>query len=149
MKAGEPEPEPELEVIPEEECLNILGGQSLGRIAFVADSQPEIFPVNYGLRAGVIVFRTAPGTKLSFAPGSDVAFEIDGYDAETGVGWSVVVHGVAHDVTDAGDQFSWVARGATVYPRAPGRKVHRVAIERRTITGRRFRRLLLTGQFLG
>jgi hypothetical protein len=61
------------------------------------------------------------GTKLSYAPASRVAFEIDGFDSSTGVGWSVVVKGVAHDVTDAADDFSWAARGAAVYPLASDR----------------------------
>jgi hypothetical protein len=34
----------------------------------------------------IITFRTAPGTKLAHAPGSRVAFEIDDYDAFTGLG---------------------------------------------------------------
>src|SRR5207248_6454532 len=79
---------PELEQIPESECLSILGRHSLGRIAVVVERQPQIFPVNYALKDRIIVFRTAPGTKLSYAPSSNVAFEIDGYDASSGVGWS-------------------------------------------------------------
>jgi uncharacterized protein len=138
MKASHPEPG--LEQIQESECLQLLEAESIGRIAMVAEGQPEIFPITYSLRAGVVVFRTASGTKLSYAPASRVAFEIDGFDSSTGVGWSVVVKGVAHDVTDAADDFSWAARGATVYPLAPGEKAHRIAIEPSQITGRRFRR---------
>jgi hypothetical protein len=141
-------PEAELEEIPEAECLEILGKNSLGRIAFASQGQQEIFPVNYALRGDTVVMRTAPGTKLSYAPGSQVAFEIDDYDYEQGLGWSVVVHGVAYDVTDAGDDFSWSARGASVTPLAPGDKVHRLAIKRDLISGRRFRRLV-SEQFLG
>jgi hypothetical protein len=102
------------------------------------------------LRNGTVVFRTAPGTKLSHAtaPGAQVAFEIDDYDPETGVGWSVVVHGTAYDVTDADDDFSWTARGAHVIPLAPGVKTHRLAIKSSAISGRRFRRLV-SEQFLG
>ena len=141
-------PGPELEEIQEAECLEMLARNSLGRIAFAVEARQEIFPVTYGLRAGTVVFRTAPGTKLSYAPGAQVAFEIDEYDPETGVGWSVVVHGIAYDVTDAGDDFSWAARGAHVTPLAPGAKVHRVAIKSSAISGRRFRRLV-SEEFLG
>jgi hypothetical protein len=141
-------PEAELEMIPEAECLEILGKNSLGRIAFVAEGQQEIFPVNYGLRGDTVVMRTAPGTKLSHAPGSRAAFEIDDYDYDKGEGWSVIVHGVAYDVTDSGDDFSWAARGANVTPLAPGAKAHRLAIKLSAISGRRFRRLV-SEQYLG
>jgi len=133
-------PGSELEHIPEAECLEMLARNRLGRIAFFAAGQQEIFPVNYALKADTVVLRTAPGTKLSCAPGAQVAFEIDQYDPETGIGWSVVVHGEAQDVTDAGDDFSWAARGAHVTPLAPGEKTHRLAIKRTGISGRRFRR---------
>ena len=151
MKESRPQsqlPESELDDIPEAECLELLARSSLGRIAFVAEGQLEIFPVNYGVRKGIVVIRTAPGTKLSHAPESQVVFEIDEYDSERGLGWSVVLHGVAYDVTDAGDDFSWAARGAKVTPLAPGTKVHRLAIKPSAISGRRFRRLV-SEQFLG
>jgi hypothetical protein len=141
-------PGSELEEIQEAECLEMLARNSLGRIAFVVEARQEIFPVTYGLRAGTVVFRTAPGTKLSYAPEAQVAFEIDEYDPETGVGWSVVVHGIAYDVTDAGDDFSWAARGTHITPLAPGVKAHRLAIKPSAISGRRFRRLV-SEQFLG
>ena len=96
------------------------------------------FPVSYGLQGKVIVFRTAAGTKLAYAPDSPVAFEIDEYDASAGAGWSVVVQGLGRDITEAADDFSWTARGARVYPAAPGEKLHRIAVDPSVITGRRF-----------
>lgn len=126
-----------MEEIPQAECLEILGRHSLGRIAIVLDGQPQIFPVNYAMNGRIVAFRTAPGSKLSYAPESRVAFEIDGY--ESGVGWSVMVQGVAVDATEAFDDVSWAARGAAPRPLAPGAKPLWVAIEARTITGRRFR----------
>ena len=127
----------ELEEISEDECLQLLARHGLGRIAVVVDGQPVIFPVNYGLSQRIITFRTAQGTKLSYAPGSHVAFEIDEFSA--GVGWSILVQGVAVDATTALDDVSWMARGATPHARAPGVKIHRLAISPTTITGRRFK----------
>jgi len=129
----------ELEEISESECLRLLRGHALGRIAVVVDKKPQIFPVNYALQDRLIVFRTAPGTKLSYAPSSDVAFEIDEYNPESGVGWSVIVQGVAQDATTAVDDLSWTARSAMPHPVAPGARTHRVAIDSQRITGRRFR----------
>ena len=128
---------PELQEIPETECLRLLRRHSLGRIAVVVEGQPQIFPVNYALQDRIIVVRTAPGTKLSYAPSSNVAFEIDDYNASTGVGWSVMVQGVAQDATVALDDVSWTARGAMPHPRAPGDDA-RIAISSEKITGRRF-----------
>jgi uncharacterized protein len=129
---------PELEVIREAECLEILDQHSLGRLAIVVDGQPQIFPVNYAVSGRIISLRTAAGTKLSYAPTSKVCFEIDQYDS-SGVGWSVMVQGIAVDATDAFDDVSWAARGVEASPLAPGAKFHRIAIEPSKITGRRFR----------
>ena len=137
MKATESKAE--LEEILETECLEILGQHSLGRIAIVVDGQPQIFPVNYAMSGRIIAFRTAAGSKLSHAPTSKVSFEIDEYDSSVGVGWSVMVQGVAVDATDAFDDVSWAARAAAPWPLAPGAKPYRIAIEPSKITGRRFR----------
>ena len=136
MKAAEPGAE--LHEILEAECLEILGRHSLGRIAVVVDGQPQIFPVNYAMNGRIVAIRTTAGTKLSHAPASKVAFEIDEYDSSGGVGWSVMVQGVAVDATDSFDDVSWAARGVAPRPLAPGQKPYRIAIEPGKITGRRF-----------
>lgn len=135
----EPETGTDLEDISEDECLQLLEQHHLGRIAVVVDGQPLIFPVNYGLAHRIVTIRTARGTKLSYAPGSNVAFEIDDYAPSTGVGWSVLVQGVAVDATTALDDVSWRSREASPRPLAPGVKIHRLAIAPRRITGRRFK----------
>src|SRR5947208_12254757 len=99
MPVYEPDPNCDLEVISEAECLQLLERHQLGRIAFVVDGQPLIFPVNYALSHRIVTFRTAHGTKLAHAPGSNVAFEIDEYESSMHVGWSVLVQGVAIDAT--------------------------------------------------
>jgi hypothetical protein len=134
----EPAPTNDLEVISEDECLVLLGQHKLGRLALMVNHQPLIFPVNYDLHNRIITFRTAKGTKLSWAPGSRVAFEIDDYDPSTGVGWSVLVQGLVVDATTALDEVSWIARAAAPQPRAPGVKVHWLAISPTQISGRRF-----------
>jgi nitroimidazol reductase NimA-like FMN-containing flavoprotein (pyridoxamine 5'-phosphate oxidase superfamily) len=135
----EPESDLGLEELSEDECLQLLARHDLGRIAVVVDGHPVIFPVNYGLSHRIISFRTAHGNKLSYAPGSSVAFEIDEYQSSAGVGWSVLVQGVAVDATTALDDVSWMARGATPHPLAPGVRIHRLAIKPTRITGRRFK----------
>ena len=131
-------PESQLEDIPAVECWDLLARHDLGRIAIAVEGKPQIFPVNYGLKGKVIVFRTAAGTKLAYAPESPVAFEVDEYDASAGTGWSVQVQGFGRDVTEAADDFSWTARGARVHPAAPGYKLHMIAVDPTLISGRRF-----------
>jgi uncharacterized protein len=128
-----------IEEISEEECLDLLGRNNLGRIAIVVSKQPLIFPVNYAMSGRIVVFLTSTGTKLFHGPEAKVAFEIDGYEPSTGVGWSVVVQGVAHDATDLYDDVSWAARAVSPEPLAPGSRPYRMAIEPTRITGRRFR----------
>jgi len=134
------DPDAELVEMPEAECLELLDQHSLGRVAVVIDGQPQIFPVNHAMSDRIIAFRTGSGTKLSHAPGSKVCFEIDEYDSSTGVGWSVMVQGVAVDATESFDDVSWATRAAEPWPLAPGKKPFWIGIEPTKITGRRFRR---------
>ena len=130
--------ESEPQVLSEAECLRILEHHKFGRIAVVVQGQPRIFPVNYASLHSVISIRTAAGTKLAFAPGTQVGFEVDGFDATSGTGWSVMVQGVAVDATTALDDVSWTARGTIVRPAAPGPKPFRLAIQIGSVSGRRF-----------
>jgi uncharacterized protein len=128
----------ELEVLSEADCIQMLTENSLGRLAFVIAGRPEIFPVNYAMYGDVIVLRTALGTKLRQAPQRRVAFEIDGLDPAAGRAWSVVVKGIAEDITTRTDPFSLVRRGLTVHTLAPGDRSHSLAIYPAEISGRRF-----------
>ena len=128
----------DLEVLPEDECFELLARHRLGRVAVVAAGQPLIFPVNYALGDRVIAFRTAEGTKLATAPNSHVAFEIDGYDQASGVGWSVVLQGVAYEITNAVDRHSQLTRSLPVQPLAPGEREHWIGILPTELSGRRF-----------
>jgi nitroimidazol reductase NimA-like FMN-containing flavoprotein (pyridoxamine 5'-phosphate oxidase superfamily) len=124
-------------VLASNDCLELLRSNVVGRLAVSITDHPDIFPVNYVVDHGCIVFRTAEGTKLAAAVlGRGVAFEIDGYDAGLGEAWSVVVKGHAveieqmHEVYDALDLplFPWQA--------APKHRF--VRIEPVDISGRRF-----------
>lgn len=130
----------QIEVVPDAECVRLLRSHDLGRIAVVdSEARPIIFPINYFFDEGVVVFRTAHGAKLDLAPSKHVCFEIDGWDEVTGVGWSVVVRGIAHDITQPrgmpiGRMHYW-----PVHPVAPGSRHHLVGIWANEITGRRFK----------
>ena len=118
------------------ECFELLAREHLGRVAVVDDRGPMVFPVNFVLDRHMVVFRTDEGTKLDAARrGSRVAFEIDGTDAATRTGWSVVVRGEAVEVTDPAELAR--LRKLPLHPWAPGAKTHYVRILPAALTGRR------------
>jgi uncharacterized protein len=123
----------------ERECARLLKTQDLGRIAIVVDGVPQIFPVNYAFEERAVVFRTSPGLKLERGPYTPAAFEVDSVDRRTGVAWSVVVHGTAHDISSAMDGLAERLRRLVVRPAAPGTRTRWMAIYADQITGRRFK----------
>jgi nitroimidazol reductase NimA-like FMN-containing flavoprotein (pyridoxamine 5'-phosphate oxidase superfamily) len=90
------------ETLSREECLKLLQYKSkLGRVAFIVDGRPIVLPVNYRAEADSVTFCTGPGTKLSnLKDGAQVAFEVDAMVSLLRSGWSVLVQGVAREVTD-------------------------------------------------
>jgi len=93
-----------IEVLAPAECLRLLASVPVGRVGVTIDALPAVLPVNFVVSGGAIVFRTVPGTKLDAATaGAVVAFEADSYGPvpSTG-GWSVLVRGVAHELTETG-----------------------------------------------
>lgn len=119
------------------ECWQYLREALFGRLAVVVDGTPEIFPINFVVDHGSVVFRTAEGTKLSGAlAGAPVAFEVDGYDDALSAAWSVVLKGTAsplqsiEEVLDSAD--------LELFPWQTGEKNHFVRIDPSETTGRRF-----------
>jgi nitroimidazol reductase NimA-like FMN-containing flavoprotein (pyridoxamine 5'-phosphate oxidase superfamily) len=129
-----------LEILTEHQCRELLATRDLGRIAFPLDGETEIFPVNYSTDGTIVVFRTAPGTKLAESTLTRVAFEVDDWDAAAQVGWSVVLKGIAQEVTAGTDPFSAALRTRNVEPLAPGEHEHWIAVYPAQLSGRRFRR---------
>ena len=90
-----------LETLPFDACLDLLASVPLGRLGFYCDGELAVLPVNHMLDGQDVVFRTAPGSKLTTAEEQElVAFEADGYDARARTGWSVLVTGKATVVYD-------------------------------------------------
>lgn len=84
-----------------EECVKRIKSTPIGRIATCSDSGPLVLPVNFAWFEDGIVFRTLRGQKLAAAQDNEVVcFEVDHWDAKNRFGWSVVVRGVASEVTD-------------------------------------------------
>jgi len=91
-----------LRVLSEDECVAALAGQRVGRLAFAADGEVEIFPVAFVLDRSAVVFRSGLGTKLLAALDRiAVAFEVDQFEQASRSGWSVLVKGTCEEVADS------------------------------------------------
>jgi nitroimidazol reductase NimA-like FMN-containing flavoprotein (pyridoxamine 5'-phosphate oxidase superfamily) len=124
-----------LEILQREDCDRLLADHHIGRIAIVVGGQPLVFPVNYTVCDGAIVFRTARGTKLFGAVGRPVAFQIDSNDSMYHEGWSVLVVGEAEDVRDPVELARLTALPLRPWSDSP--KDHFVRVRPRAVTGRR------------
>jgi len=132
-----------LEVMDEEECLELLSSRHVGRVAVTIGAVPAVFPVNFALLDGRIVFRTGSGTKLDAAlRHSVVAFEVDDVDPTYRSGWSVLVVGVADEVRDPAAVRRALA--LPLAPWAPGDRPQVVALQPEFISGRRILRRAVT-----
>ena len=126
-----------MEKLDRNECIKLMERHpaGLGRVA-LAGPRPTIFPINYAIDNGSIVFRTDPGSKFHAAVhDSYVAFEVDWVEPTWQLGWSVVVRGQAHVITDPDELRR--ARGLPLLPWADGNKEHFVRIDAKLISGRR------------
>jgi nitroimidazol reductase NimA-like FMN-containing flavoprotein (pyridoxamine 5'-phosphate oxidase superfamily) len=126
-----------LEVLDRDECLRLLSGAVIGRVGVSSGALPRVLPVNFRLDGDRILIRTGRGTKLDAATANAVvAFEVDDIDPVDQTGWSVLVTGVAREVTDAGDLAQ--LRALPVSRWAPNRPDDRVmAISTEMVDGRR------------
>jgi len=130
---------PALVELSREECLSLLGGFTVGRIAVATPgAAPLVMPVNYLLDGDVVVFRSGVGSKLRSLRGSPVSFQLDQIDPVQHTGWSVLVRGRSYEAT------RWETDHLHLQPWAPGDKGHWLRIVPDAISGRR---LLNQGQF--
>jgi hypothetical protein len=131
------EPSSNVQNLEHHECWALLRTVSVGRLAIVVDGRPDIFPINYTVDGGTLVFRTGEGTKLSGASrDAAVALEADGVDQDTGMAWSVVAKGTAAVVT--GTEEILDTSRLYLFPWQAGRKDAFVRITPDSVTGRRF-----------
>jgi nitroimidazol reductase NimA-like FMN-containing flavoprotein (pyridoxamine 5'-phosphate oxidase superfamily) len=85
-----------------EECLQLLSAVPVGRVGVTIDALPVVWPVNFVVHKGTVVVRAVRGTTLDAATtGKVVAFEADNYGTTNERwGWSVLLRGVAEEITD-------------------------------------------------
>jgi transcriptional regulator with XRE-family HTH domain len=92
-------PNPVLTKIDRDQCEALLRSGGVGRIAFRASGQLVVFPVNFRMLDGDVVFRSEDdGAVGRLAPNEPVSFEIDHLDDAMSEGWSVLATGTVHVV---------------------------------------------------
>ena len=92
--------EPSLRTLSPAECFDLLEPGGVGRVGFASADGIMMLPVNFAVTGATIVFRTAPDTLLALHADAHVSFEVDRIDEALHGGWSVLVQGRAHTVTD-------------------------------------------------
>jgi nitroimidazol reductase NimA-like FMN-containing flavoprotein (pyridoxamine 5'-phosphate oxidase superfamily) len=119
-----------------DECWRFVAGRSLGRVGFVHLGDPMVFPVNYVVEGGSIVFRTEVGTTLARAAttGQRAVLEVDDVSEALHTGTSVLVHGTLHAVVDRVELVH--LRGLDIDTWAPGNRDQLVRILPAWVSGR-------------
>ena len=125
----------------EAESLRLIAAGGIGRIAYQSRFGPAVLPVNYAWHDGAVVFRTTRHSALDedlqtgIADGDYlVAFEIDQIDVPGRQGWSVLIQGPAHHVSEAERES---AERAGVEPWPAGDRELFIRITPHRVTGRR------------
>jgi nitroimidazol reductase NimA-like FMN-containing flavoprotein (pyridoxamine 5'-phosphate oxidase superfamily) len=130
-----------IEELDEAESLRLISAGGIGRIAYMSRFGPAVLPVNYKWHDGAVVFRTIRHSALdedlqTGISGGDykVAFEIDAIDVPGRQGWSVLIQGPAHHVSEAERES---AERAGVEPWPAGERELFMRIVPNRVTGRR------------
>jgi len=125
----------------EAESLELVSRGGIGRIAYQSRFGPAVLPVNYKWHGGAGVFRTTRHSALdedlqTGIAGGDylVAFEVDAIDEIGRQGWSVLIQGPAHHVSEAERES---AERAGVEPWPAGERELFMRIVPNRVTGRR------------
>ena len=125
----------------EAESLKLVSRGGIGRIAYQSRFGPAVLPVNYKWHGGAVVFRTTRHSardedlQTGIAGGDYlVAFEVDAIDEVGRQGWSVLIQGPAHHVSE-GERESAERAGVEPWPAGERELFMRIVPNR--VTGRR------------
>ena len=138
-------PDVMLEELDEAECLRLIAPGGIGRLVFAGRFDLTVLPVNYKLRNGTILFRTAAhgATDEDLRTGIAhaelrVAFEVDDFDEAAREGWSVLIQGPAHHLDSAAERAEAATAEVVAWPDGVREQFIRITPAR--VTGRRIRR---------
>jgi nitroimidazol reductase NimA-like FMN-containing flavoprotein (pyridoxamine 5'-phosphate oxidase superfamily) len=118
-----------------EQCWRLVERAAIGRLGFAAEGEQLILPVNYAVDGHCIVVRTGRTVMLeALGPGATVAFEVDGADAVSETGWSVLIKGHASEMDPPGTRGG--APALALRPWTSGSRDHWLRIMPWSVTGR-------------
>jgi nitroimidazol reductase NimA-like FMN-containing flavoprotein (pyridoxamine 5'-phosphate oxidase superfamily) len=137
---GAPDHDRALRAISATECFDLLEPGGIGRVGFTTADGVMVLPVNFAVCGTAIIFRTAPDTLLALHANARLSFEADHVDEAKGEGWSVLVQGHAHQVTDERD-VQHLEDATRLQPWAPGARDVYVRIAPTHISGRSIQRV--------
>ena len=126
-----------VEKLSQESCIELLKDSLIGRIIFVDENGPNAWPINYAMYGDNVVFRVEQQSRLRNQLNDKIAFEIDHMEPDASSGWSVLVHGHAHEVP-VDQVHNIVKQMKETVPRPWAEGIHNVwiEIEAEEITGR-------------
>jgi len=125
-----------ISVLDDSEAWNLLSSVALGRLVTSFGGLLEIFPVNFVVQNGGVLFRTAEGTKLfTTVMNEKVLFEADDHTADEG--WSVILRGTARMLNSADEIHE--AEQAGLIPWVATEKLRFVRVTPSEISARHFR----------
>lgn len=128
-------PATDADVIPEDECWELLRSERIGRFAVDTGRGPRIFPVNHTVHERLLYFRTGRGQKVAEGWAHPrAAFEVDGRDGQRF--WSVVLEGTITILGDDDPALGTILDGLVSLHPSPKHLVIRFAPE--LVSGRRF-----------
>jgi nitroimidazol reductase NimA-like FMN-containing flavoprotein (pyridoxamine 5'-phosphate oxidase superfamily) len=124
-----------LEILDEAECLRLVEGARIGRLAVCRGSISAVLPVAFILVGGEVFFFTGSGTKWDAALRQQlVTFEVDELNLDTNAGWSVMIVGQALAASAA---MRARAEALGLCPWAAGERHHLVRVRPDFVSGRR------------
>ncbi|CND96518.1 pyridoxamine 5'-phosphate oxidase-like protein [Mycobacterium tuberculosis] len=133
---------PVLEELDRAECLRLVSGGSVGRVAFDDGEGPTVIPVNYAVDGDAVIFRTSSSGRmnrslLTSVVGGEVraAFQVDSFDEAGRVGWSVLLRGGVHPLSA-----EEIATAAQVEPWPGDERDEWFRLAAHEVSGRRLRR---------
>lgn len=127
------------------ECRALLVRQRAGRIAVSTPDGPHIIPVNYSVVDESIIFRTTPFSVLAtYGRNSKLAFEVDHFQDEHRLGWSVVARGRADVVSDP-DELNRIRKVCAPLPWADGARNLYFRLDWKELSGRSLGREAVAG----
>jgi nitroimidazol reductase NimA-like FMN-containing flavoprotein (pyridoxamine 5'-phosphate oxidase superfamily) len=120
------------------ECADLVASAGIGRVAICTADGPQVFPVNFLVASGMILFRTSAYGELGRAlvKRPRIAFQVDHIEHERKRGWSVVARGTAEPMDDA-DAMLDLQPKSNLIPWAEGTRNLVISVQGYELSGRR------------